>query len=74
MLLVLIRIGRKPALTISCFFLACFMTGSAFAPDYATFAAFRFFCGLCSEAIFAIAFVWGILLFIIIIFLYFFFF
>ena len=35
------------------------MTGSAFVPNVTTFAVFRFFCGLCAEAIFAIAFTWG---------------
>merc|ERR1712035_171500 len=53
------RIGRKLALTISCLFFACFMTGSAFVPNVTTFAVFRFFCGLCAEAIFTIAFIWG---------------
>ena len=53
------RFGRRPALTISCFFLACFMTASAFVSDITTFIVFRFFGGIFYEAIFAISFVWG---------------
>lgn len=53
-------LGRRMAFTMNAFLLACSMTASAFATNFPTFCALRFFTGVAGMGQFLITFVWGV--------------